>query len=60
SFAERMEMQQLLARRGYDAGSPDGMFGAKTRAAIRDFQAAAGLVPDGFASTAVLARLRGS
>jgi lytic murein transglycosylase len=59
SLSERAEMQQLLARRGYDAGEPDGRFGVKTRAAIRQYQASAGLVPDGFASAAVLERLRG-
>jgi membrane-bound lytic murein transglycosylase B len=60
SLTERAEMQQLLARRGFDAGTPDGRFGNKTRAAIRDFQAKSGLVPDGFASVAVLERLRGN
>jgi hypothetical protein len=59
SVAERAEMQQLLARHGFDIGEADGRFGPKTRAAIRDFQAKAGLVPDGFASATVLARLRG-
>lgn len=56
---ERAEMQQLLAQRGFAAGDPDGRFGPQTRAAIRDFQARAGLVPDGFPSAAVLTRLRG-
>ena len=60
SVAERAEMQQLLARNGFDVGEADGRFGSKTRAAIRDFQAKAGLVPDGFASLAVLTKLRGS
>ena len=55
---ERTELQQLLSRRGFDIGPADGRFGPKTRAAIRDFQARAGLVPDGFPSTTVLARLR--
>lgn len=59
SLSERAEMQQLLARRGFDAGEPDGRFGAKTRAALRDYQAASGMVPDGFATMAVLTRLRG-
>ncbi len=59
SLSERTEMQQLLARRGYDAGEADGRFGSKTRAAIRKYQADAGLVPDGFASQTVLMRLRG-
>jgi lytic murein transglycosylase len=57
---ERTELQQLLLRQGFDIGEPDGRFGAKTRAAIRDFQARAGLVPDGFPSVTVLARLRGN
>jgi membrane-bound lytic murein transglycosylase B len=56
--AERYELQQLLARRGYDVGEPDGRLGGKTRAALRNFQAAIGDVPDGFASAAVLDRLR--
>ncbi|HEX5509753.1 MAG TPA: lytic murein transglycosylase [Pseudolabrys sp.] len=54
---ERLELQELLARRGYDIEA-DGRFGARTRAAIRDFQASAGVVPDGFASATVLNRLR--
>jgi hypothetical protein len=57
---ERSEMQQLLARRGFGVGDADGRFGAKTRAAIRDFQARSGLVPDGFPSVTVLAKLRGN
>jgi len=59
SLSERAEMQQLLVRRGYDAGEADGRFGSKTRAAIRDYQTAAGLTPDGFATQTVLMRLRG-
>jgi lytic murein transglycosylase len=55
---ERYEMQQLLARRGFDIGEPDGRFGPRTRIAIRNFQASIGQVPDGFASSAVLDRLR--
>jgi hypothetical protein len=55
---ERYEMQQLLARRGFDIGEPDGRFGPRTRIAIRNFQASTGQIPDGFASTAVLERLR--
>jgi len=58
SLAERREMQELLARKGFDVGEPDGRFGPRTRAAVRDYQAAAGLIPDGFASATILARLR--
>ncbi|MCK9917328.1 lytic murein transglycosylase [Microbacteriaceae bacterium K1510] len=58
SRAERLELQELLARHGYDVGEPDGRLGARTRSAIRDFQARLGHVPDGFASASVLEQLR--
>jgi membrane-bound lytic murein transglycosylase B len=57
--AERYELQQLLARHGYDVGEPDGRLGGKTRSALRHFQSAVGHVPDGFASATILERLRG-
>ena len=56
---DRLELQQLLVRHGYDVGEPDGRLGAKTRAAIRQFQARNGRIPDGFASMVVLKQLRG-
>jgi peptidoglycan lytic transglycosylase B len=59
SRGERLELQQLLARQGYDVGEPDGLLGPRTRAAIRDYQAKTGRVPDGFASAGILDRLRG-
>ncbi|MGB9390313.1 MAG: lytic murein transglycosylase [Xanthobacteraceae bacterium] len=58
SLDERYEMQQLLARRGFDTGEPDGMFGPRTRLAIRNYQASIGEIPDGFASGGLLDRLR--
>jgi membrane-bound lytic murein transglycosylase B len=58
SIDERYELQQLLARRGFDTGEPDGLFGPRTRLAIRNFQVSVGQIPDGFASTGVLGRLR--
>ncbi len=58
SHSERLELQQLLARHGYNVGEPDGHLGTRTRAAIRDFQAKIGQVPDGFASAVVLEQLR--
>ncbi|HET9714551.1 MAG TPA: lytic murein transglycosylase [Pseudolabrys sp.] len=58
SRTERLELQELLARHGYDVGEPDGQVGIRTRAAIREFQAKIGRVPDGFASAAVLNQLR--
>jgi membrane-bound lytic murein transglycosylase B len=58
SLDERYEMQQLLARRGFDAGEPDGLLGPRTRLAIRNYQASIGEIPDGFASSGLLDRLR--
>jgi membrane-bound lytic murein transglycosylase B len=58
SRTERLELQQLLARHGYDVGEPDGLLGLRTRTAIRDFQAKNGRIPDGFASAGVLDQLR--
>ena len=43
---------RLRRRRAGRAARP------KTRVAVRDFQARSGLVPDGFASAAILERLR--
>ena len=57
--AERLELQQLLARRGFYRGEPDGQLGGKTREALRSFQASVGTPADGFASSDVLDRLRG-
>jgi membrane-bound lytic murein transglycosylase B len=59
SLQERVELQQHLARRGFDIGEADGRFGSRTRVALMQFQAKTGLPPDGFASAAVLDRLRG-
>jgi lytic murein transglycosylase len=58
SRVERRELQKLLARRGYDVGSPDGAIGEKTRTAIADFQQRIGLTVNGRASRKVLDRLR--
>jgi len=58
-LAERLELQQLLARRGFYQGAPDGQIGGQTREALRSFQASIGAPADGFASADMLERLRG-
>jgi peptidoglycan lytic transglycosylase B len=58
SRAERLELQQLLAQRGFYRGTPDGQFGGETREALRGFQASIGAPADGFASSSMLDRLR--
>jgi membrane-bound lytic murein transglycosylase B len=59
SRTERLELQQLLAQRGFYRGTPDGQFGGETREALRGFQASIGAPADGFASSDMLERLRG-
>ncbi|MGZ8403057.1 MAG: peptidoglycan-binding protein [Rhodoplanes sp.] len=57
--AERYELQQHLVRRGFDiGGEPNGRINSRSRGAIKRFQSSVGLVPDGFASAALLDRLR--
>ncbi len=59
SRAERLELQQLLAQRGFYKGTPDGQFGGETRQALRNFQASIGTPADGFATAGMLEQLRG-
>jgi membrane-bound lytic murein transglycosylase B len=58
SFDERVELQRLLAARGFDPQKTDGLVGPLTLEAIRRWQAARGLTPDGYMSPALLDRLR--
>ena len=55
--AERLQFQSDLAKLGFDAGTPDGVLGRKTRAALRQYQKSKGIVPDGFATSSLLAIL---
>ena len=52
-------LQFLLGRAGFPSGTVDGELGARTAAALRRFQAWAGLGADGLAGPATVARLRG-
>lgn len=54
------EMQAMLNARGYDAGAPDGLVGPQTRAALRAWQADQGLPADGYPTSAIIDRLRGT
>lgn len=56
--ADLMELQTRLKQQGYDPGTPDGLLGPATRAAIRAYQKTNGLPPDGYASVSLLARMR--
>ena len=50
TFSERQEMQRRLSAAGFDTQGVDGRIGPKTLEAVREFQRAKGLVPDGYAS----------
>jgi len=51
-------LQDRLTELGYDAGRPDGLFGAKTEQALRNFQRDYGLVADGICGAATVRALR--
>ncbi len=53
-----VELQTLLSARGFSTGGTDGIAGAKTRSAIIAYQQSAGITANGFATAALLARLR--
>ena len=51
------KLQETLNAMGYDCGTADGIFGAKTEIAVRSFQQANGLAADGIAGKNTLALL---
>ncbi|KAA9006181.1 lytic murein transglycosylase [Histidinibacterium aquaticum] len=55
---ERLELQERLTEAGFDTQGVDGKIGPNTVDAIRAYQVAEGLLPDGFASVPLLERLR--
>ena len=55
----RRVIQQRLLSQGFDPGAPDGLFGPRTRAAIRRWQEARGEPPTGYLTAADIEALRG-
>ncbi len=55
---DRLAIQRGLVSRGYDVGTIDGVFGAKTEAAIKGFEASQDLPITGAATRDLLTRLR--
>jgi hypothetical protein len=55
---QMVEMQQILARKGYKIGEADGKLGAGTRLAIRQAQLKAGLPADGYPTQEFLSALQ--
>lgn len=58
SNSEKSEVQRLLMAKGFDTGGVDGKLGAKTVEAVKAFQRARGMVPDGYADSNLLTLLR--
>ncbi|MEM9099545.1 MAG: lytic murein transglycosylase [Pseudomonadota bacterium] len=60
SRGEKEELQRRLTALGYDTQGADGIIGPNSRAAVRAFQRANGLIPDGYVSGTLLDRVRGA
>lgn len=58
SEAEVRELQSRLRNLGYDVGEIDGRAGEILQAAIRIFQEKSGLPPDGYATSALLKKVK--
>ncbi|WPP44015.1 lytic murein transglycosylase [Pseudomonas sp. AN-1] len=58
SRSERIELQERLARSGFDPGTADGIIGANTRRAVRATQQQLGWPADGHPNHQLLERLR--
>jgi len=56
--ADRMAAQQALNALGFDTGTPDGVVGINTRAAVRAWQKSRGLTADGYLSVDMVRRLK--
>jgi lytic murein transglycosylase len=59
TLQQAKELQQILAKRGYDVGKIDGVIGAASRNAIRDVQTKLGMPADGYPTPELLAAVRG-
>jgi peptidoglycan hydrolase-like protein with peptidoglycan-binding domain len=58
SYEQTKELQQILERRGFDVGEPDGKLGASTRKAVKAMQQKFGLPADSYPTPELLAALR--
>ena len=58
SFDEKKKMQRILKRKGFLDDKVDGLIGPNTVNAIRDFQRANGITPDGYPSKTLLGHLK--
>ncbi len=54
---QRVTLQQGLTALGFDTGATDGVFGRRTRQALRDYQQSRSLPADGFPTAELLTRI---
>ncbi|HZP20308.1 MAG TPA: lytic murein transglycosylase [Bauldia sp.] len=59
TLAQGKELQNLLAKRGYDIGVADGIIGLKTRAAVKAMQIKFKMPADSYPTAELIAKLRG-
>ncbi len=59
-FNEIKELQQLLARQGFNVGKIDGVLGQQSRIAVKTMQVKYGLPADSWPTEELLARMRGT
>ncbi|KRD24210.1 murein transglycosylase [Acidovorax sp. Root267] len=57
SRQQLQELQEALNRKGFAAGTPDGVMGPATRAGLRGYQRSMGVVADGYPTVELLERL---
>ena len=57
--AQIRELQQLLAKKGYDVGKIDGFLGQKSRTAVKAEQVKLGLPADSYPTPELVAKLQG-
>lgn len=57
SLSERKKLQQALTDKGFEPGPVDGIIGAGTKKALREWQKSQGLPADGYASADILLKI---
>jgi len=55
--SSRVALQEGLTALGFDTGGTDGVFGRRTRAALREYQKSRGLAADGYPTPQILTRI---
>ena len=55
---QTVDLQQRLMKLGHDVGNPDGKIGSKTREAVRQTQIQLKMIPDGFPTAELLAKMQ--